>query len=336
MRSEANGDDRGRGRAHDECSAHRWAPDRHGRGWATDCGSKHWTPNGSPRSTAFAPSKQPPCRVSICEASVSGWSDAGPWWLITRAPAKRAREADVSHPHAGNGRGIAAYGESGSRVLSTCARSRSGSGCTPSLRSSGRAGRRRLNGSNCWSAGCERLPRCAGDARGGRLPVAPLASWWTAAFRSRRGRVGRRCRAQGIERASYPACRCGLESRPTFCHADAATCQNSRKISQIANDFRHAGLPVVPETSLQTGHIYTLSALGRSTQEVAGFDPASECPYWWISGPQVAAADSAALGRPGRVAAQRRNAVSRSGGRVRESPVAVDRPRRRQCAIMES
>jgi hypothetical protein len=203
-------------------------------------------------------------------------------------------------------------------------------------RSSGRAGRRRLNGSNCWSAGCERLPRCAGDARGGRLPVAPLASWWTAAFRSRRGRVGRRCRAQGIERASYPACRCGLESRPTFCHADAATCQNSRKISQIANDFRHAGLPVVPETSLQTGHIYTLSALGRSTQEVAGFDPASECPYWWISGPQVAAADSAALGRPGRVAAQRRNAVSRSGGRVRESPVAVDRPRRRQCAIMES
>jgi Sigma-70 region 2 len=29
----------------------------------------------------------------------------------------------------------------------------------------------------------------------------------------------------------------GLDSRPRFCHADATTCQNSRKLTQIAHDF---------------------------------------------------------------------------------------------------
>jgi hypothetical protein len=55
--------------------------------------------------------------------------------------------------------------------------------------------------------------------------------------------------------SAYPADLSSLESRPSFCHADPAACQNSREFPQIASDFRRAGLPVMRQTSLQNGHI---------------------------------------------------------------------------------
>ena len=59
-----------------------------------------------------------------------------------------------------------------------------------------------------------------------------------------------------------------------FCHANAATCQNSRELPQIASNFRHVGLPAIRHIALQNAHIQALSALDR-TQEVAGSSPAS-------------------------------------------------------------
>ena len=62
----------------------------------------------------------------------------------------------------------------------------------------------------------------------------------------------------------------GLDSPPEFCHADAATCQNSREVPQIADEFRHVSLPGCARKSLQNQRIQP-----HRIQEVAGSSPAS-------------------------------------------------------------
>ena len=87
----------------------------------------------------------------------------------------------------------------------------------------------------------------------------------------------RRCRSRGIARACSPRRVMGLNCGRRFCHANAATCQNSWEIPQIRDDLRTCGLPVTPRSFLQNRHIRALSALDR-TQEVAGSSPASSTP----------------------------------------------------------
>jgi hypothetical protein len=82
--------------------------------------------------------------------------------------------------------------------------------------------------------------------------------------------LGRGC----ASRAVCPAARSCLDSRQGLWHADAATCQNSREVPQIADEFRHASSPGCAPNFLQNQHIQALSGLDR-TQEVAGSSPAS-------------------------------------------------------------
>jgi hypothetical protein len=64
-------------------------------------------------------------------------------------------------------------------------------------------------------------------------------------------RAAKRHHGRGLASVTRPY----PDERQVFCHANAATCQNSRELPQIASNFRHAGLPVTRQTSLQNSHI---------------------------------------------------------------------------------
>ncbi len=65
-----------------------------------------------------------------------------------------------------------------------------------------------------------------------------------------------------------------LEEPSEVCHVNAATCQNSGEIPQIADEFRPCGLPFSHRSSLQNGHIQALGALDR-THDAAGSSSAT-------------------------------------------------------------